>query len=60
MSPLVERQKTDEKLTNELHQVLIKIQQMIKPVGALWMPQSIFECVICRSVMDAPLFRVAV
>ena len=57
--PLAKRRKADEKLNNELqsiHQALVKIQQMIRPDGALWRVQSIFECVICRSVMDTPLF----
>ena len=56
--PLAKRQKTDESLNNELHGThlaLIKIQQMIRPDGVLWRVQSIFECVICRSVMDMPL-----
>ena len=57
--PLAKRRKTNEKQNNELqgiHQALIKIQQMIRPDGALRRVQSIFECVICRSVMDTPLF----
>ena len=57
--PLAKRRKTNESLNNELHgihQALIKIQQMIRPDGVLWRVQSIFECMICRSVMDTPLF----
>ena len=57
--PLAKRRKTDEKLNNELqsiHQALIKIQQMIRPDGTLWRVQSMFERVICRSVVDTPLF----
>ena len=55
---LAKRRKTDESLNNELHGIhlaLVKIQQMIRPDGVLWRVQSIFECVICRSVMDMPL-----
>ena len=50
--PLAKRRKTNEKQNNELQ----GIQQMIRPDGAFWRIQSIFECVICRSVMDTPLF----
>ena len=59
MPPLAKRRKTDDKLNNELqsiHQVLVKIQQVIRPDGTLRRIQSIFECVICRSIMDTPLF----
>ena len=53
--PLTKHQKTNEKLNNELqsiHQALLKIQQMIRPGGALWRVQCMFECVIHKSVMD--------